>query len=295
MRFFEFSSPSIADDLVKILAALGYSAEIKTRNKVKIVVPSKDRFSTVDKLVASLPGSTAGADNKTVSYNGGFILVKPKETQGGRLEKEEAQRNAIDDLIKSKLNGQPFINLQVGNRSVQASGAAPARPGVKADIAIIDAAGNPVAWVSLKDGARAKDFGQWGGITHQPVWDHPEVQSFVNTIKQQFGEEFPRGATYGRPIEDSLLQLQSVYGKAYGGEPGQSNVDMVLQGRPSLEQGNKGHYNLKGTVVFTNGQVPTGDYDPALIVRYIGDRGNAGIKFARISVYPTKGRPWRQI
>jgi len=294
MRFFEFKQ-SIADELVDILAKMGYSAEKKTKNKVKIVVPSKERFATAEKLSAAIPGSSVSDDRKSVTYNGGVILVKPSEAQGGRLDKEEAQRNEIDGLIKDALNGQPTISLQVGNRLVQAAGAVQAKPGVKADIAIVDATGNPTAWVSLKDGSKAKDFGQWGGITHKPVWSHPEVQEFVNTLKQQFGSEFPRGSSYGRPIQDSVLKLQSVYGKFYGREPGESNVDIVLQGKPTLVKGKEGQFILKGQVNFLNGQVPDGDYDPAFIVRYIRDRGNAGIQFARISVYPTKGRPWKPI
>lgn len=293
MRFLEFSS-AIADELVQILSKMGYSAEKKTRSTVKIVVPSRERFATVEKIAAAIPGATISDDRKSVMYNGGTVLVKPSEAQGGRLEKEEAQRNEIDKLIKDALNGQPDISLQVGNRLVHAAGAAQAKPGVKADITIVDSSGSPTAWVSLKDGSRAKDFGQWGGITHKPVWSHPEVQSFVSTLKQTFGEEFPRGASYGRSIEDPKLKLQSVYGKFYGNEPGESNVDIVLQGKPELIKGKDGLI-LQGRVNFLNGQVPDGDYDPAFIARYISERANAGIRFARISVYPTKGRSWKPI
>jgi hypothetical protein len=244
----------------------------------------------VQQIASTLPGATISADGKKVQYDGSTILVKPAEAQGGRLEKEAGQLIAIDTSIKEHLQGRPFIKLAIGERVVNAAGAVNVPGNPKADIAIVDNEGAPVAWISLKDGTNPKGFGQWGGIDH--LAKDPEVARFVKSIKTTFGSQFPRGPTYGVKIKNPQLKALTVFGKDFGGSPGINNVDLVLQGHPTLKKGTRGSYVLTGAHTWHNGDIPEGEYEPALIVRFSSDRGNFGIAGARISSYPTSGRPW---
>jgi hypothetical protein len=308
MRFFELnlneeieiiSEKYDVDVTLQALIGMGFkNAEKKTKTKIKVVVPNKERIQSVDKIVAGLKKSgveaTPSADHKIVNIDGVDILVKPAEAQGGRLEKEVGQRNSIDTAIKGAMNGQPEITLTVGNRQVQAAGAIGATPGWKADIAIVDAKGTPTAWVSLKDGNSPKNFQGWGGITHHPVVDHEEVKDFVAALQLNFGNTMPQGTAVGRVVQDQLLKNQVVFGKNFGGEPGESNVDLVLQGAPKVVPG-KGGFVLTGDHTWANGQTPSGGYDPVLIASYRADRNNFGVKGARLFMYSAGGRKFNSI
>lgn len=282
-----------ADEIIPFLEPLGFDVQKKTGTSVKVVVPAALRSTGVQQIAGTLPGSTVSADGKKVHYDGATILVKPAEAQGGRLEKEEGQILALDTAIKEHLNGQPFIKLAVGIRVVNAAGVIKVPGNVKADAQVIDDQGNPVAWISLKDGTTPKGFGHWGGVDH--LGQDPEVAKFVNDIKATFGTEFPRGPTYGVKIKNPQLKALTCFGKNYGGAPGVSNVDLILQGHPTLKKGSRGGYVLTGAHTWHNGDIPAGEYEPVLVVRFSADRGNFGILGARISSYPTAGRPWQPL
>jgi hypothetical protein len=287
------SEKTSSDELIQFLEPLGFDVEKKTGTTVKVVVPSSLRGTGVQQIAGALPGSTVSDDSKKVYYDGATILVKPAEAQGGRLEKEEGQIIALDSSIKEHLNGQPSIKLAVGTRVVDAAGVIKVAGNVKADAAVVDPTGQEVAWISLKDGTSPQGFGQWGGVNH--LANNPEVQGFVEQLAGLFGDEFPRGPTYGRPIKDPKLKALVCFGKNFGQAPGISNVDLILQGHPTLKKGTRGSYVITGAHSWYNGDIPTGEYDPVLTVRFSSDRSDFGIKGARITAYPTKGRPWQPI
>lgn len=287
------SEKTSSDELIQFLEPLGFEVEKKTGTTVKVVVPSSLRGTGVQQIAGALPGATISDDGKKVQYDGATILVKPAEAQGARLEKEEGQIIALDSAIKEHLNGQPFIKLAVGTRVVNAAGIAKVPGNVKADAAVVDANGQEVAWISLKDGTTPLGFGQWGGVNH--LANNPEVRSFVEQLVGLFGNEFPRGPTYGRPIKDPTLKALVCFGKNYGQAPGISNVDLILQGHPTLKKGTRGSYIVTGAHTWHNGDIPTGEYEPVLTVRFSSDRSDFGIKGARITAYPTKGRPWQPV
>lgn len=287
------SEKTSADDLIAYIEPLGFDVQKKTGKTVKVVVPAATRMASVKQIADTLPDSLITPDGKQIKFDDATILVKPAEAQGGRLEKEAGQLIAIDTAIKEKLKDQPFINLVVGNRTVQAAGAVNVSGNPKADIAIVDDQNNPVAWVSLKDGTSPKSFGQWGGVDH--LGKDPEVATFINNLNAHFGNEFPRGPTYGVEINNPRLKALTCFGKAFGGEPGVSNVDLILQGHPVVKKGSKGEFVLDGSHVWANGEIPSGEYEPVLMVRFSSDRSNFRINNARITAYPKGGRPWKQL
>lgn len=283
-----------ADELIPYLQPLGFEVEKKTGNTVKVIVPAALRSTGVQQIAGTLPGSTISDNGKEVYFDGSKILVKPAEAQGGRLEKEEGQIIALDSAIKEHLNGKPSIKLAVGTRIVDAAGVAKVPGNVKADAEIVDAQGNAVAWISLKDGNSPRGFGQWGGVNH--IGRDPEVVKFVQSLKAiAVNNEMPRKLTYGAPIKNANLKAISCFGKDYGGEPGRSNVDLILQGHPTLKKGTRGSFVLTGAHTWHNGDIPQGEYEPVLTARYSSDRNDFGIIGARITAFPSAGRPWKPV
>ena len=282
-----------ADEIIPFLEPLGFEVEKKTATTVKVVVPSALRTTGVQQIANTLPGSTISDDGKKVQYDGATILVKPAEAQGAGLEKEEGQILALDTSIKEHLAGKPFIKLAVGTRIVNAAGVVKVPGNVKADAAIIDDTGTSVAWISLKDGTTPKGFGQWGGVNH--LGKDPEIVKFVQDLIAKLGPEIPRGPTYGNAIANDRLKALACFGKEFGQAPSISNVDLILQGHPTLKKGTRGSYVITGAHSWHNGDIPTGEYEPVLTARFAADRSDFGIKGARITAYPTGGRPWKDI
>lgn len=290
------SENTTSDELIPYLKKLGFDSIDKMTGKtIRVVVPSAIRLTAADQILSVFPDATKSADGKIVYYDGATIKIKPAEQQGdASLSKEMHQRNIIDDAIKRAMGKQSEILLSVGNRKVKAAGAHPAHPGVKADIVIQDAAGNDTAWVSLKDGTSATSFQQWGGITHKPVISHEEVQDFINTCVLTFAATGIPGGAFGREITDPTLSNWSVFGKDFGGAPGESNVDLVLQGHPTVFKGSEG-YVLSGDHHWSNGDTPSDTYEPILIIMKRGDRNNFKIPGARFAIFPKGGKKYTEI
>jgi hypothetical protein len=223
---------------------------------------------------------------------GGEELASRERVEQGQIASINQHIQATAKKLKSKT-----INLKVGDRIVQAGGVVKATPGVKADAQLVDGAGNPVAWISLKDGPGPKAIAGWGGVTHAPIVHHPEIQDFIAQSQILFGKKgIPRATSMGREIQDPKLKNQIVFGKEFGGNPGPSNVDAVMAGDIQIRKIDKATFEIHGAAnTWANGETPEGGFDPVLNISYKGDRDNAGIPGARISVQPTGGRRWDPI
>lgn len=290
------SEKTSADELLQFLKPLGFKTEKKSGTSVKILVPRSLRSTAVQQISNTLPNSKISPDGKIVQYDGASILVKPEEAQHGGRAVEQGQIDELGKLITANLNGNSYIPLVVGGRTVKAAGTTKAPEGVKADTVIIDNAGNPVAWISLKDGKAPRDIVLWGGISHQPMVSHPEIQKFIQDAKAAFPapEGIPKGATYGRPVQDTKLKTWGTFGKEFGSNPGQSNVDLILQGTPTLLK-SKGKFVLTGEKTWSNGEIPDDAYDPVLMISHRSDRSNFNIPNARVFLAPAKARPYKEL
>jgi hypothetical protein len=283
-----------SDELIPFLKNLGFVVQKKTSNTIKVITPHTLRGTGAERIASTLPGATISDDKKKIHYDGTNILVKPAEAQGGHLEKEEGQIIALNSAIQEHLKGQPNIRLRVGNRIINAAGVNKVPGNVKADAVIIDSTGKEQAWISLKDGSSPLGFGQWGGINH--LGRDPEVVQFVQELKAAFPNGLAqRMGTFGKPIKNTNLKALTCFGKDFGGAPGMSNVDLILQGHPVLKKGRNGSYILDGTHSWANGDVPSGEYEPTLMARFGSDRNDFGVKTTRIYSYPNGGRKWSPI
>jgi hypothetical protein len=280
------------------------SLRVYNRNVLKeVFIPKKkndkDFKDAIDYLSKKATASdkiviTDGFEEHTISQ-----IVKNSEfggkgAGGGLIKEEQAQKDLqteIDEAIKK--NKGPITvkcgSIQYKNIvGVEKTSGTP-----KSDFHLINSDGTAVVWISHKDGSTAKDFQQWGGISERKepkIFNHPETQKFITDLKRVYPQGLPPATTVYRHIKDKNLKFYSVYGNNYGGQLGEQNVTILLQGPPGLKKvGN--NYELTANHVHLNGDSVDGDgFDPVLMAIYKGDRSDAGVKGTRIVISPVGGR-----
>ncbi len=203
------------------------------------------------------------------------------EDSGKRVAIEQMQIEGLSGELEAikQQTGKASVPLKVGKRLVQAasfgkttelvSGRAP-----KSDMTVFDENGHAVAWVSLK----ADNFAKYGGWQH--LMNLPEIQEWLTKVKAETGGVFQSGQSFGLHPSNDVKNLV-VFGKNFfSGQSGISNVDVVLAGYPKISKSGTA-YQLSAQKVFANGDTPSGDYEPYLVLRYALDRPDVGFKNAR--------------
>lgn len=120
----------IKEDTIKDLKKLGYKDEdiiplTKSKDKIKLLVPAKQRQSTIDQLVKSgykwdknIKGSSIGG---LVAKDGTVIIPKPKEKQGGGsagLGNESFLANKVNSTIE-ELGGPITVVFKSKTKTVK--------------------------------------------------------------------------------------------------------------------------------------------------------------------------------
>ena len=247
-----------------------------------------------------------------VRQGGTINLTKLKKTGefGGTArtgtEDEDLQIKKLNDMVEKIMQdtNMPYVPIKVSREThnVVRFESTPGTP--KSDIHAIDVDGNEVIWLSLKKGKKAKDFGQYGGMTPkgEPVIaKHKDVINFVEDVKDWImnkdpknPDTMPRATTLARKISTSARNIagMAVYGNQYGSKYGRQNVQMILQGNLRLEKRGNVYEIRSSAHQEVNPKIPDGNYEPTLMVMYKGvdERKNYGIRGARFSVYPRGGR-----
>ena len=216
----------------------------------------------------------------------------------GRTQATTAQEDAQIIRVNQQLNvifdklGTEFIPLKVGTVIYQV-GLCESTPGTpKCDFHFRGVNGY-VGHVSHKAGDGARAFQQWAGTSQRvepSIYNHPETQSFINTLINMFPNGMPPATTVGRKIQDENLKKMAVYGSGYGGVRCESNVDVTMQGTLSIQ--NRGrYYELTSSGhKLNNGDRISGNYEPVFLGVYKGDRSDHGIRGARVIIQPIGGR-----
>jgi hypothetical protein len=222
-------------------------------------------------------------------------LLKDKGFGGGKnpLNREEAAIALLGHRLAIAHHelGTSVAPVVVGGNAylvseVRSTGGTP-----KSDFHFLGPDGEPVLWVSHKHGRTAHCFQQWGGCSKRiepAVHQHPETQEFALSISSR---DFGAGTTVARGILDANLRHMSVYGNDFGKEYGQNNVQLVIQGEPTLSAntGNT-HFDIGAFAVHTNGEEMPDDYRPTFMAIYRTDRNDFGIQNCRVGISPRKAR-----
>ena len=101
------------------------------------------------------------------------------------------------------------------------------------------------------------------------------------------------GDSFYRPIpssDDKLIKIM-MYGPEFGNSPSINNVDEFHLGNMDLKGRASGPYEIISNHKGTNGQMPDGQFEAVLFIRFQGSRGDARaagevVKNARVGVFP---------
>lgn len=208
---------------------------------------------------------------------------------------EDTALGEINTMLEDMKNGKDEIELVLGDKTVKVAKFVSTKGTPKSDFHAVDASGNEVAWISHKAGSKAKDFGQWGGMSDRELKNvyarmpeaKEEILGFARDVLAKYPDgAIPRKTTIARKIKNGNLRGIAIYGNGFGGERGPQNVDLVLQGNPKFD----GNRLVATGSTHTNGDRIEQEFEPVLMAMYKGDRDNFGIKGARFSIYPAGGR-----
>jgi len=217
---------------------------------------------------------------------------------GARTAKEDAQLSELRDQLVNVMerSKQSFVPIKANGKVHKVVGA-DSTPGTpKSDFHLIDTDGKECVWISHKDGTTARSFSQWGGMSEKerPVYMHPEVQSFIEEVRDMYPKGVPPATTVARKIRDTKLKNLAVFGIDYGSKLGRQNVSVLLQGTVGIKNSGNSYQLTASAHVEYNGQTPTGTYEPILMAMHKCDRSQFGIKCGRFSIYTAGGRKINQ-
>lgn len=184
---------------------------------------------------------------------------------------------------------QPFVPIKIGSKVYEVYDIEKTKGTPKSDFHFLDVNGKPIVWMSHKDGKKASDFQQWGGVSRvvPNVHRHKETQEFIDDIKENFPDGFPPKTNIVKPIKDKTLKAKAVYGDDYvrGSQRyGENNVTTILQGPVKLvKQGTV--WIISANHVHKNGEEMKGDYEPIFDGNYRQGRGQP-VQNARLGIWP---------
>lgn len=190
--------------------------------------------------------------------------------------------------IKKKIQ-KPTVPIKIKTKIYEVYDIEKTEGTPKSDFHFLDIEGNPIVWMSHKDGSKASDFQQWGGIskTVPNVHRHKETQTFIEQIKETFPEGLPPKTNVVKDIEDFILKAKSVYGDDFqrgSTRYGKNNVNLVLQGPVKLKQQGQ-YYIVTANHLTINGQEIKDDYEPIFDANYRQGRGQP-VPNSRAGVWP---------
>lgn len=224
-------------------------------------------------------------------------LAKTKEFGGQADTKkstthiEEKEISSIRDQLNEirKETKQSTVPIKIGTKIYEVYDIEKTQGTPKSDFHFLDINGKPIVWMSHKDGNKASDFQQWGGIskTVPTVHSHKETKTFIEQVEKTFPKGFPSKTNIIKEINDDILKAKAVYGDDYSRgsrKYGEDNVTLLLQGPVKLKKvGN--YYTVVANHVHKNGEKMKGDYEPIFDGMYRSGRGQP-VPNARLGIWP---------
>lgn len=213
-------------------------------------------------------------------------IAKNKEFGGGDNHLSIEQNQQIQ--LSNKIKEFGSISVKLNNTQYKVIDCVNTKGYPKSDFHLIDENGEPVVWMSHKNGYAPQDFQQWSGMSKREpnINSHEETQQFIYDVQKLFNNEIPKKTSVFRKIKDEKLKKTAVYGNDFGMEYGKQNVNVVLQGDVTLKESGE----IKANHILENGTPVLGDFEPVFCAVYKGDRNDFNVKGARFSILPKKSR-----
>ncbi len=215
-------------------------------------------------------------------------------TQNTTMQQDEqiASVSNMLDSIKEKTN-LDYVSIKIVNNIYNVKSIKSLGDKSKADFCFIDTNDNEIGFVSHKHGISPRDFQQWSGTSkrfQEEIFNHPETQSFISTLKDSFNDSLPSASTVARKIQDQRLKHIAVFGNDFGGSFNKNNVEAVMQGSLMLVESG-GCYELLGShYTIKNGELPLYGYEPVFMAVHKKDRSDHWIKDCRLTINPLGSR-----
>ena len=209
--------------------------------------------------------------------------------------KQDKEINNITYIINSikEETKQDYVTIKIADSIYNIKEIKKLEDKSKADFCFIDTSNREVGFVSHKDGNSPKSFQQWSGTSHrfQPeIFDHPETQQFIKTLKHEFLNGLPPASTIARRIIDERLKKIAVFGNDFDKEFGKDNVEAVMQGELKLRKYQDYYILFASHYTIKNGNLPEYGYDPVFMAVHKKDRSDHWIKDCRLTINPLGSR-----
>lgn len=265
-----------------------------------VIVPAKDIPDLINDGTIKEINKYVFYDNSGNSYKLSDF-VKNEEFGGIQtsLAKEDIALSSLQKQIQlvKDLTKEDAIPIKIKNKIYEIS-AAISTPGTpKSDFHLVDINGIEKVWISHKDGLNPRGFRHYGGMSFKSepkIYNHYETQSFIEGLKKTYPEGLPEATTISRKIEDPTLKNLSVYGNDFGGDYGRQNVTVILQGAVNIVK-DKTKFALDANKMHYNGEVLSGEYEPAFMAQYLSSRNDFGLTSTRAIIAPARSRKVTQI
>ena len=193
--------------------------------------------------------------------------ILSEDTDRYSIEKEQISYIASD--IEKFKGSNPYIELKIGNKTINAASVRRLKMGLKADAVIVDETGKPTSYISLKG-----DHFQWGGYNKliQDKDVHDWINIFLEDIYEISGGKFINGDSLKLEKPGLEIGKSIMYGRDYPSETtGPENVDFVIIGYPKILKSN-GMLTLVASKIYENGDDPSENHIPILIARYTANK-----------------------
>lgn len=289
-------------DIASVLEKKKFKVKNVTKTSLQILVTGNrldyipDLIKIFQKQKATYNKNVAGSSIGAVFIDGVKLFIKADGRTGGLDVELAAIQDLQSALTHALLSNKGPITVSIGAKKIKGVAGVQKTPGTpKSDFNLCDVNGKALIHISHKKGSKATDFQQWGGITEPRVAKHKEVLKFISQCQMLYGDQIGNGESAFKKIKSSDLKMMAIFGVDFDSSvPNENRVDVLIQGDPGLKQKSKGVFELTATGnLHYHGEIPTGGFEPVLSIIYKGDRDQGGIKGARISIYPNRGRSFK--
>lgn len=274
------------------------------------VIINKDQFDEIELFLTVDKGYPAARSTLIVKTNKGDLKIPNSfyktgefggRGKGSGVAAETRAMNNFNERLQAilKKEGVPYIDLLINGRTIRCAEMVKTEGKYqnkepKSDMTIVNSQGEPVAYISHKAGRSAKDYQQYGGVSNAALppkyHDNAFIKKFMQDVQKIRPEGLESGDSFYRKITDDKLVRMMMYGPEYGGSPGISNVDEFHLGEMELKKSGTS-YKITSAHKGTNGEIPTGQFEALLFIRFQSRRGDARaasevVKNARIGIFP---------